>query len=198
VVTVERHLCALLSQLHSLPHLALRNISFLSEVDVSEAIFQSISTSRRLGSAILEDVVDRYPRLNLQPEGTVWNSSTAKHADDQRYESAIVDFVLRKSASLPTICPAEFIHQRARELASCQYQHQLPRSLLNECSAVDRVTASSGVQCPNVPKVDAAVGSNNQHQELAPRTHGLPVHTDLHLSPAIRRLTRCICSTTQS
>ena len=62
----------------------------------------------------LDDVVDGYPRLILRPEGTVWNSSTAGHADYQRYESAIVDFVLRKSASPPTICPTEFVRQQAR------------------------------------------------------------------------------------
>lgn len=117
VVTVERHLCALLSQLHSLRHLALKYVSLLPAGGVWESIFQLISTSLRLESAefiSLEDVVDGYPRLILRPEGTVWNSSTAGHADYQRYESAIVDFVLRKSASPPTICPTEFVRQQAR------------------------------------------------------------------------------------
>lgn len=117
VVTVERHLCALLSPLHSLRHLALRYVSLLPAGGVWESIFQLISTSLRLESVefiALEDVVDGCPRLILQSEGTVWNTSTAKYADYQRYESAIVDFVLRKSAFPPTICPAEFIRQQVR------------------------------------------------------------------------------------
>jgi hypothetical protein len=117
VVTVERHLCALLSQLHSLRHLALRYVSLLPAGGVWESIFQLISTSLRLESAVLvglEDVVDGYPRLLLQSEASVWNSSTTTHADYHRYESAIVDFVLRRSASLPTICPTAFARQHAR------------------------------------------------------------------------------------
>jgi hypothetical protein len=117
VVTVERHLCALLSQLHSLRHLALRYVSLLSAGGVWESIFQLISTSLRLESANLvglEDVVDNYPRLLLQPDASIWNSGTITHHDYQRYESAIVDFVLRRSASLPTICPISFLCQHAR------------------------------------------------------------------------------------
>jgi hypothetical protein len=71
IITVERHLCALLSQLHSLRHLALRYVSLLSEGGVWESVFQLISTSLNLESAALvglEDVVDGYPRLLLQPD----------------------------------------------------------------------------------------------------------------------------------
>jgi hypothetical protein len=67
-----------------------------------------------LESAILvglEDVVDGYPRLLLQPDTPIWNSDTTTHLDYQRYESAIVDFVLRKPASLPAIWPAGFLCQ---------------------------------------------------------------------------------------
>lgn len=53
VNTVEQHLCALLSQLHSLRHLALRCISLLAEGGVWESIFQLNSTSLRLESADL-------------------------------------------------------------------------------------------------------------------------------------------------
>jgi hypothetical protein len=114
VVTVERHLCALLSQLHSLRHLALRYVSLLPAGGVWESIFQLISASLRLESADLvglEDVVDRYPRLLLQPEASVWNTNTTTHEHYQRYESAILDFVLRRSTLLPPICPAEFLCQ---------------------------------------------------------------------------------------
>jgi hypothetical protein len=117
VITVERHLCALLSQLHSLRHLALRYVSLLSEGGVWESVFQLISTSLRLESADLvglEDFVDGYPRLLLRPDASIWNSGTITHHDYQRYESAIVDFVLRRSASLPTICPTSFLCQHAR------------------------------------------------------------------------------------
>lgn len=117
IITVERHLCALLSQLHSLRHLALRYVSLLSEGGVWESIFQLISTSLHLESAALvglEDVVDGYPRLLLQPDASIWNSGTTTHHDYQRYESAIVDFVLRKSASLPAICPTEFLCEHGR------------------------------------------------------------------------------------
>jgi hypothetical protein len=82
VITVERHLCALLSQLHSLRHLALRYVSLLPAAGVWESVFQLISTSLRLESADLvglEDVLDRYPRLLLQPEASVWNSSNITH-----------------------------------------------------------------------------------------------------------------------
>jgi hypothetical protein len=114
IITVERHLCALLSQLHSLRHLALRYVSLLPEGGVWESIFQLISTSLNLESAALvglEDVVDGYPRLLLQPDTAIWNSGTTTHHDYQRYESAIIDFVLRRSASLPAICPAGFLSQ---------------------------------------------------------------------------------------
>jgi hypothetical protein len=117
VVTVERHLCALLSQLHSLRHLALRYISLLPAGGVWESIFQLMSTSLRLESADLvglEDVVDVYPRLLLQPDASIWNSGTTTHHDYQRYESAIVDFVLRRSTSLPAICPAAFLCELAQ------------------------------------------------------------------------------------
>jgi hypothetical protein len=117
IITVERHLCALLSQLHSLRHLALRYISLLSEEGVWESIFQLISTSLNLESAalvVLEDIVDGYPRLLLQPDASIWNSGTTTHLDYRRYESAIVDFVLRRSASLPAICPAAFLCQLAQ------------------------------------------------------------------------------------
>jgi hypothetical protein len=115
VITVERHLCALLLQLHSLRHLALRHVSLLSTGGVWESIFQLISTSLRLESADLvglEDVVDGYPRLLLQPDASIWNSGTTTHHDYQRYETAIVDFVLRRSASLPAICPTGFLCQQ--------------------------------------------------------------------------------------
>lgn len=115
VVTVERHLCALLSQLHSLRHLALRYVSLLPAGGAWESIFQLISTSLRLESADLiglEDIVDGYPRLLLQPEASVWKSSTTANDAYQQYESAIVDFLLRKSASLPPICPISFLHQQ--------------------------------------------------------------------------------------
>jgi hypothetical protein len=115
VVTVERHLCALLSQLHSLRHLALRNVSLLPTGGIWESIFQLLSTSLRLKSADLvglEDVVDGYPRLLLQPQASLWNTTTTTHGHYQRYESAILDFVLRRSTLLPPICPAEFLRQR--------------------------------------------------------------------------------------
>jgi hypothetical protein len=115
VVTVERHLCALLSQLHSLRHLALRNVSLLPTGGIWESIFQLLSTSLRLESADLvglEDVVDGYPRLLLQSQASVWNTTTMTHGHYQRYESAILDFVLRRSTLLPPICPAEFLRQR--------------------------------------------------------------------------------------
>jgi hypothetical protein len=114
IITVERHLCALLSQLRSLRHLALRYVSLLSEGGVWESIFQLISTSLHLESAALvglEDVVDGYPRLLLQSDAPIWNSGTFTHTHYQRYESAIIDFVLRRSASLPAICPADFFCQ---------------------------------------------------------------------------------------
>jgi hypothetical protein len=117
IITIERHLCALLSQLHSLRHLALRYVSLLSEEGVWESILQLISTSLNLESAALiglEDVVGGYPRLLLQPGVSIWNSGITTHHDYQRYESAIVDFVLRRSASLPAICPAAFLCQLAR------------------------------------------------------------------------------------
>jgi hypothetical protein len=60
----------------------------------------------------LEDVVDGYPRLLLQPNASIWNSGTTTHHDYQRYETAIVDFVLRRSASLPAICPTGFLCQQ--------------------------------------------------------------------------------------
>jgi hypothetical protein len=117
IIKAERHLCALLSQLHSLRHLALRYVSLLSAGGVCESVFQLISTSLRLESADLvglEDVVDGYPRLLLQPDASIWNSGTTTHHDYQRYQSAIVDFVLRKSTSLPAICPTSFLCQHAR------------------------------------------------------------------------------------
>jgi hypothetical protein len=117
IVTVERHLCALLSRLHSLRHLALRYVSLLPAGGIWESIFQLMSTSLRLESADLvglEDVVDGYPRLLLQPDASIWNSGTTTHHDYQRYESAIVDFVLRRSASLPAICPAAFLCELAQ------------------------------------------------------------------------------------
>jgi hypothetical protein len=117
VITIERHLCALLSQLYSLRHLALRYVSLLSEGGVWESIFQLISTSLHLESAALvglEDVVDGYPRLLLQSDAPIWNSGTTTHIHYQRYESAIIDFVLRRSASLPAICPADFLCQLAQ------------------------------------------------------------------------------------
>jgi hypothetical protein len=79
VITVERHLCALLSQLHSLRHLALRYIHLLPVGGVWESMFQLICTSLRLESADLvwsEDDVGEYPRLLLQSEASVWNSTT--------------------------------------------------------------------------------------------------------------------------
>jgi hypothetical protein len=88
VVTVERHLCALLSQLHSLRHLALRYVSLLPAGGVWESIFQLMSTSLRLESAALvglEDVVDGYPRLLLQPDASIWDSGTTTYQDYQRY-----------------------------------------------------------------------------------------------------------------
>jgi hypothetical protein len=102
VITVERHLCALLSQLHSLRHLALRYVSLLPAGGAWESVFQLISTSLRLESADLvglEDVVDEYPRLFLQSEATVWNSDATTREHYQQYGSAILDFVLRRSAS---------------------------------------------------------------------------------------------------
>jgi hypothetical protein len=117
IITVERHLCALLSQLRSLRHLALRYVSLLSEGGVWESVFQLISTSLHLESAALvglEDVVDGYPRLLLQSDAPIWNSGTTTHIHYQRYESAIIDFVLRRSASLPAIFPADFLCQLAR------------------------------------------------------------------------------------
>jgi hypothetical protein len=117
IITVERHLCALLSQLHSLRRLALRYVSLLPGGGVWESIFQLISTSLRLESAALvglEDVVDGYPRLLLQPDASVWKSGTTTKHDYQRYESAIIDFVLRKSVSLPAICPTGFLCQLAQ------------------------------------------------------------------------------------
>jgi hypothetical protein len=117
VITVERHLCALLSQLRSLRHLALRYVSLLSEGGVWESIFQLISTSLHLEIAALvglEDVVDGYPRLLLQPDASIWDSGTTTNHDYQRYESAILDFVLRRSTSLPAICPAAFLCQLPR------------------------------------------------------------------------------------
>jgi hypothetical protein len=117
VITVERHLCALLSQLHSLRHLALRYVSLLPAGCVWESVFQLMPTSLRLESADLvglEDVVDGYSRMLLQPDASIWDSGTTTHHDYQRYESAIVDFVLRRSASLPAICPVAFLCQLAQ------------------------------------------------------------------------------------
>jgi hypothetical protein len=117
VVTVERHLCALLTQLHSLRHLALRYVSLLPEGGIWESVFQLISTSLRLESVDLiglEDVVDGYPRLLLQPDASVWSGGAVTHHDYRRYESAIVDFVLRRSMSPPAICPTDFLHQDVR------------------------------------------------------------------------------------
>jgi hypothetical protein len=116
IITVERHLCALLSQLR-LRHLALRYVSLLSEEGVWESILQLISTSLHLESAALvglEDVVDGYPRLLLQSDAPIWNSGTTTHIHYQRYEIAIIDIVLRRSASLPAICPADFLCQLAQ------------------------------------------------------------------------------------
>jgi hypothetical protein len=117
VITVERHLCALLSQLHSLRHLALRHVSLLPAAGAWESIFQLIFASLRLESVDLvglEDVVNRYPRLLLQPEAPVWNSSAVTREDYLRYEGFIVDFVLRRSVSLPPICPIAFLRQHGR------------------------------------------------------------------------------------
>lgn len=117
VITVERHLCALLSQLHSLRHLALRYVSLLAAGGAWESIFQLISTSLQLKSADLvglEDFVDGYPRLLLQSEASIWNSSATRHDDYQRYESAIVDFVLRRSESLPLLCPRDYLYRQGQ------------------------------------------------------------------------------------
>jgi hypothetical protein len=62
----------------------------------------------------LEDVVDGYPRLLLQPDASVWSGGAVTHHDYRRYESAIVDFVLRRSMSPPAICPTDFLHQDVR------------------------------------------------------------------------------------
>jgi len=121
VITVERHLCALLSQLHSLRHLALKYVSLLPAAGVWESVFQLISASLRLESVDLvglEDVVNRYPRLLLQPEAPLWNSTALKREDYMSYESAIVDFVLRRSVSLPPICPIEFSRQHSRRISN--------------------------------------------------------------------------------
>jgi hypothetical protein len=112
VVTVGQHLCALLSRLHSLRHLALRYVSLLPAGGAWESVFQLMSTTLCLGSVdlvALEDVVGGYPRLLLQPDAPIWNSGTATHLDYLRYESAIVDYALRRSTSLPAIHPAEFL-----------------------------------------------------------------------------------------
>lgn len=117
VVTVGQHLCALLSRLHSLRHLALRYVSLLPAGGAWESVFQLMSTSLCLGSVdlvALEDVVGGYPRLLLQPDAPIWNSGAATHLDYSRYESAIVDYVLRRYTSLPAIHPAEFLRQQVR------------------------------------------------------------------------------------
>lgn len=117
VVTVGQHLCALLSRLHSLRHLALRYVSLLPAGGAWESVFQLMSTSLCLGSVdmvALEDVVGGYPRLILQPDAPIWNSGAATHLDYPRYEGAIVDYVLRRSTSLPAIHPAEFLRQQVR------------------------------------------------------------------------------------
>ncbi|GAB7336124.1 hypothetical protein MBLNU13_g08912t3 [Cladosporium sp. NU13] len=64
--------------------------------------------------AKIQDVVGGYPRLLLQPDAPIWNSGAATHLDYPRYESAIVDYVLRRSTSLPAIHPAEFLRQQVR------------------------------------------------------------------------------------
>jgi hypothetical protein len=133
IVTVERHLCALLSQLHSLRHLALRYVSLLPAGGVWESIFQLMSTSLRLESADLvglEDVVDGHPRLLLQPDASIWDSGTTTHHDYQGYESAIVDFVLRRSASLPAIFTADLLCKQARRSLCCRLESQLSSPLL--------------------------------------------------------------------
>lgn len=117
IVTVGQHLCALLSRLHPLRHLALRYVSLLPAGGAWESVFQLMSTSLCLGSVdlvVLEDVIGRYPRLLLQPNAPIWNSSAATHLDYLRYESAIVDYVLRRSTSLPAIYPAEFLRLQVR------------------------------------------------------------------------------------
>jgi len=117
VVTTEQHLCTFLSQLLSLRHLDMKCVTLLPRAGVWESVLHSMSTVLSLDTVAfrsLEDVIERRPRLLLEPEASVWNSSDATRDDYRQYENAIVNFVLRRSDSPPPLCPTEYLHRLER------------------------------------------------------------------------------------
>jgi hypothetical protein len=95
VITTEQHLCAFLSQLNSLRHLEMKYVTLLPRAGVWESV-----------------LIERQPRLLLEPEASVWNSSDATRDVYRQYENAIVNFVLRRSDSPPPLCPTEYLHRQ--------------------------------------------------------------------------------------
>jgi hypothetical protein len=115
VVTTEQHLCAFLSQLNSLRHLEMKYVTLLPRAGVWESVLHEMSTVLSLDTVAfrsLEDVIERQPRLLLEPEASVWNSSDATRDVYRQYENAIVNFVLRRSDSPPPLCPTEYLHRQ--------------------------------------------------------------------------------------
>jgi hypothetical protein len=115
VVTTEQHLCTFLSQLKSLRHLDMKYVPLLPTAGVWESVLNNMSTVLSLDTVAfrsLEDVIERQPRLLLEPQASVWNSSDATRDGYRQYEKAIVNFVLRRSDSPPPLCPTEYLHRQ--------------------------------------------------------------------------------------
>lgn len=110
--TTEYDLCALLSRLHSLRHLVMEYIMLLPGMGTWESVLRNIAEEVSLQSIELlnlEDVLEGSPRLLFQPQAPSWINTATGQNDYVGYENAIVDFVLRRSRTLPPLCARDYL-----------------------------------------------------------------------------------------
>jgi hypothetical protein len=114
LATTEAELWALLEKTTGLRHMALRRVTLLPGYGCWNELLRKMSELLALTSVKLiglEDVWEERPRLILDPQAPPWVEREESMHWYQVYESAIVDYVLRRQARFPTLSACEFFER---------------------------------------------------------------------------------------